>query len=113
MAPRTLEQIKHPFETKMFPELELLDCVVFPQESGFYTRSCDKDGKVDPVKYAHAKANELMGFLRPLLINLLNEDLADKYAEAVISDVQKDPEKWRYDYLNVKLVARKTKSSAH
>ena len=46
IAHRSLDQIKHPFEAKVIPEFELLECVTYPQESGWYILACDKDGKV-------------------------------------------------------------------
>ena len=109
-----MEQIKHPFEAKLFPELELVDLVTSncEIESGCYAGCCDKDGKVDGVKYANAKSDELMAWMRPMLTKFLNSELADRYSERIIESVQKDPERWRYDYLIVRLVVKKTKSSA-
>ena len=53
-----------------------------------------------------------MACRRRLLEQAFNQDVADRYAERIVQEVQREPQKWRYDFLNVRCVVRKTKASA-
>ena len=104
---RSLEQIKFPFDTNMFPDLELIECFVNEQESAVYKNCCDASGKIDAKRYAVEKFKEIMSWLDPLLDNILDLVLMTKFQKRVLQEVEKEPQKWRCDYLTARVVVRK------